>query len=191
MNAWVCCLSIGLAVVALPGCGNSSAVSAPQTSAAGPAPATPGNAHRGAPQRRSGWWLFTSQTQSGHSLGKQELCITPETEARFSAFDQVTQERLLGQKCSKADFRPEGAGWTFETACDTGIPADLGGGIVTSKGQFSGDLQQRYEIRMTVRQAGETHTGRVSAAWQGDCPAGRKAGDLVIDGDDTVNVLAD
>jgi len=76
-------------------------------------------------------------------------------------------------------------------ACDTGISADLGGGIVTGTGQFSGDMQQRYEIRMTVTQAGESRTGRVSAAWQGQCPAGRKVGDLVIDGGDTVNVLAD
>ncbi len=162
-----------------------------EKSAAGPAPAAEpaGTAHRGAPERRSGWWEFTSKTDAGRSLGTQGLCVSKDTEARFSAFDQITQDQLLGYKCSRADFKPAASGWTFDTACDTGISADLGGGVVTSKGTITGDLHTQYEIRMAVTQAGETNKGTVTAAWKGACPAGHKPGDLAVDGTTTLNVL--
>ncbi len=184
MKRLVLLLAAALLTVALGGCAKS---------AAGPAPAGEalGVAHRGAPQRRSGWWEFTSKTDSGHSLGTQGLCVSKETEAHFSAFDQITQEQVVGYKCSRADFKPAASGWTFDTACDTGISAALGGGVVTSKGVISGDLHSQYEIRMTVTQAGETNKGIVTAAWKGACPAGRKPGDLAVDGTTTLNVLQD
>jgi hypothetical protein len=106
----------------------------------------------------------------------------------FSAFDQITQAPLLGYTCSKTDFRPAAGGWTFDVACDTGIPAALGGGIVTSKGTISGDISTAYDIQLSVTQAGRTPKSTIKAAWKGPCPAGRKPGDLVS-GSTVVNVL--
>jgi hypothetical protein len=122
-------------------------------------------------------------------MGSQNLCINEATEAKFSAFDQITQERLIGTKCSKADFRQTGFTWTFETACDTGISAEMGGGMLTSKGTISGDIHTKYEIRLTVTQAGRTMNGTVKAAWKSACPAGRKPGDLAVNGDTMLNLL--
>ena len=122
-------------------------------------------------------------------MGTQNLCVSEATEARFSAFDQITQEQLLGYKCSRADFHKADNGWAFDVACDSGISASEGGGIVTSKGTISGDLRSMYEVHMTVQQAGESHSGLIRAQHTGSCPSGRKPGDLVIDGAETVNVL--
>jgi hypothetical protein len=153
------------------------------------APGKPGTAHRGAPQRKDGWWEFASVTSTGRSLGTQGLCVSKDTEAVFSAFDQITQELLIGTRCSKANFHPAAGGFEFDTACDTGIPADLGGGIVTSKGNITGDVATRYSIDMTVTQAGETNHGRITAAWKGACPTPRKPGDLTVDGEMRLNIL--
>jgi len=173
----------------LEGCGQSPAATGAESAA--PPFETLGTASRGAPQRHSGWWEFSSMTTTGRSLGTQGLCVSPATEAKFSAFDQITQERLIGNRCSRVDFKHGSDGWTFDVACDTGISADLGGGIVTSKGVIKGDISTRYHVQMTVIQAGETHQGTVEAAWKGACPAGRKPGDLAVDGSVEVNVLND
>lgn len=178
-------LSAGL----LAGCDGLPAVSTAE--AATPPAESSATAHRGAPQRRSGWWEFASVTSTGRSLGTQGLCVTPATEAKFSAFDQITQERLIGTRCARADFQRGSQGWTFDVACDTGIAADLGGGVVVSKGLIKGDFTTRYEVQMTVTQAGETHKGTVTALWKGACPAGRKPGDLAVDADVVLNVLSD
>jgi hypothetical protein len=183
---------IVLAAVAawlLEGCGKDAPIAAAEAASA-PAESL-GTAHLGAPQRHSGWWEFAAVTTTGHSLGTQGLCVTPATEAKFSAFDQITQERLIGNRCSRADFKSGAGGWTFDVACDTGISADLGGGIVTSKGIIKGDISTRYEVEMTITQAGESNKGKVTAAWKGACPAGRKPGDLAVDGAVTLNVLND
>jgi hypothetical protein len=141
-----------------------------------------GDAHLGAPKRKSGWWAFAAGGSS------QNMCVTEATEAVFSAFDQITQARLLGYTCSKTDFQQSGSDWAFDVACDTGIPAAIGGGVMTSKGTISGDIGTRYEVQMSVAQAGETRNGTVKAEWKSACPAGRKAGDLVT-GSTVVNVL--
>jgi hypothetical protein len=142
-----------------------------------------GDAHLGAPKRRSGWWGFAAGGGSS-----QNMCVTEATEAVFSAFDQITHARLLGYTCSKTDFQKRGSGWAFDVACDTGIPAAIGGGVMTSKGTISGDINTRYEVQMSVAQAGQTRNGTVTAEWKGACPADRKAGDLVT-GSTVVNVL--
>ena len=141
--------------------------------------------------RRSGWWEFSAHTSTGRAMGKQELCVSSATEARFSSFDQITQEPLIGYQCSRKDFHKTGDTWSFDVVCDTGTPASLGGGVVLSQGTITGNLQTDYEIHMAVKQAGETQDGTVRAAWKGTCPAGRKPGDLVIDGSNTVNVLSE
>jgi hypothetical protein len=142
-----------------------------------------GDAHLGAPKRKSGWWEFAAS-----ATNRQNMCVTDATEAVVSAFDQITQAPLLGYSCSKTDFKKDGSGWAFDVACDTGIPAAIGGGVMTSKGTISGDIRTRYEVQMSVAQAGVTRNGTVKAEWKGACPAGRKAGDLVI-GSTVVNVL--
>jgi hypothetical protein len=175
-------LAVAIATIGIAACSQCSAGSATAGAA--------GTAHLGAPERSEGWWEFAGVTSNGRSMGKQNLCVTSATEARFSAFDQITQEQLLGYKCSKADFRRAGSGWEFDVACDTGIAASEGGGIVISQGKLSGDFQSSYEIHMTVKQAGETHSGVIKARRTGSCPSGRKPGDLVIDDSETLNVLA-
>jgi hypothetical protein len=145
-----------------------------------------GTAHRGAPIRKSGWWRFSNDTASGN---EQYLCVSGATEAVFSAFDQITQERLIGTACSKADFRQAASAWEFETVCDTGIPASMGGGIATSQGTITGDLHSNYVIHMTYAQAGHVGHGSITAKWTGMCPAERKAGDLQVAPDTVVNIL--
>lgn len=124
----------------------------------------------------------------GGGSSRQNLCVTEATEAVFSAFDQITQAPLLGYVCSKTDFRRSGGGWTFDVACDTGIPAAIGGGVMTSRGTIGGDVHTRYEIQMSATQAGQTRNATIKAEWKGACPAGRKAGDLVS-GSTVLNVL--
>jgi hypothetical protein len=180
-------ISLPFVFAVLAACGlESNAAVASQTKAATAQASAPsaGDAHLGAPKRRNGWWEFTAATGSS----RQNMCVAEATEAVFSAFDQITQAPLLGYACSKTDFHKSGGGWAFDVACDTGIPAAIGGGVVTSKGTISGDISTRYEVQMSVAQAGETRNGTVKAEWKGACPAGRKAGDLVT-GTTVVNVL--
>ncbi|MGH8263091.1 MAG: DUF3617 domain-containing protein [Steroidobacteraceae bacterium] len=186
--------AIALLAVAVAACGQTPAgtvAAAPGDGTLSSAAGAVGTAHLGAPQRRSGWWTFTATTSRGTPMGKQNLCVSAETEARFSAFDQITQEQLLGYKCSKVDFHRAAGGWAFDVACDTGIAVSEGGGIVASQGTISGDISSSYEIKMTVRQAGEVNTGTIKATLGGSCPSGRKPGDLVVDDSQTLNVLAD
>ena len=180
-------ITLPFVLVVLAACGQDSnlVVSSQAKAATGEATAPSSKeAHLGAPERRSGWWEFARESESS----RQNMCITGATEAVFSAFDQITQAPLLGYTCSKADFHKNGNGWAFDVACDTGIPAALGGGVMTSKGTISGDISTRYEVQMSVAQAGVTRTGTVKAEWKGACPAGRTAGDLVT-GTTVVNVL--
>src|SRR5688572_20429410 len=181
-------ITLPFVLVVLAACGQeSSPVVSSQAKAVtddASAPPSSGVAHLGAPERRSGWWEFGTETGSS----RQNMCVTTATEAVFSAFDQITQAPLLGYTCSKTDFQKSGSGWAFDVACDTGIPAAIGGGIMTSKGTISGDISTRYEVQMSVAQAGVTRNGTVKAEWKGACPAGRKAGDLVT-GTTVVNVL--
>jgi|GEM_PF-3973280 len=146
-----------------------------------------GAAHRGAPRRKTGWWQFADTER--HS--EQWLCIFDATESRFSSFDQITQKLLIGTKCSKAEFQRVGSGYSFETACDTGISASEGGGIVTSKGTMTGDLHVNYVIQMPVTQAGRARQGKIVAQWKAACPANRKEDDLLVAPDTVVNVLHD
>ena len=181
-------LALPFVLAALTACGveSSTVVSSETKTATGDTSAqSSGDAHLGAPKRRSGWWEFTADTVRG----RQNMCVTEATEAVVSAFDQITQAPLLGYNCSKTDFHKSGSGWAFDVACDTGIPAAIGGGVMTSKGTISGDIRTRYEVQMSVAQAGVTRNGTVKAEWKGACPAGRKAGDLVIDDSTIVNVL--
>jgi hypothetical protein len=179
-------ITLPFVLVVLAACGQESSpvVSSQAKAATDDAVAqSSGDAHLGAPKRRSGWWEFAPERGSS-----QNMCVTDATEAVFSAFDQITQAPLLGYACSKTDFQKSGSRWAFDVACDTGIPAAIGGGVMTSKGTISGDISTRYEVQMSVAQAGETRNGTVKAEWKGACPAGRKAGDLVT-GSIVVNVL--
>ncbi len=183
---------VSLVALSVGACDRTSVAAADAATGAQPASHVPlGTAHLGAPMRRSGWWEFSARTAAGAAMGKQQLCVSMASEARFSAFDQITQEQLIGYQCARKDFHQVGNTWSFDVVCDTGTPASLGGGVVSSQGTITGDMQTEYEIRMAIKQAGETRNGAVKAAWKGACPAGRKPGDLVIDGSDTVNVLSD
>jgi hypothetical protein len=180
---------LAIVAAAVAGCGEKSAstptsATPSNATATAPSPATESadagpTAHRGAPMRKSGWWQFNPEGQESRG---QYLCISEATEAKFSAFDQITQEALLGYKCSTAQFTRSGDGWAFDTACDTGISESLGGGVMTSKGTIKGNIRTNYKIAMTVTQAGQTNNGTIVAAWKSECPSGRSPGDLV-DGD--------
>src|SRR5258707_14872478 len=76
-------------------------------------------AHLGAPLRKSGWWELAST--SGGRSGKENLCISDASEAKFSLFDQITQEAGFGTPCRRREFRRSAEGWAFDPVCDTGL----------------------------------------------------------------------
>jgi hypothetical protein len=155
------------------------------------APGGPAEAlHVDAPSRNPGWWEFTAETDSGQTMGSEHLCTGPLSEARYSAFDQILEAMSMGSRmCAKHDFLQDQGGWSFDLACDTGLPVALVGGPSTSTGTITGDIRSDYVVHLTLAMAGQTNSGSIRAAWKGDCPADRKEGDRVVAGDTVINVL--
>src|SRR5262249_1623840 len=126
---------------------------------------------------------------SGGRSGRENLCISDASEAKFSLFDQITQEAIFGTPCRRRDFRRNPAGWDFDLVCDTGLPASQGGGVITNKGTITGDFETMFEIRSTIGQGGRAASGVIRGEYKGACPRGFAPGDLVINGQRVLNVL--
>ena len=97
--------------------GPPTASSEQKAATAEASPQSSGDAHLGAPKRKTGWWEFTSGTQSGG----QNLCVSDATEAVFSAFDADTRG------CAKAiiDTRGKTDKSPPTTARTPAVPGDL------------------------------------------------------------------
>jgi hypothetical protein len=167
--------------------GGKGSAAASEPAASAPASAS---LHLDAPARKPGWWEFAALGQSGKAIGKQNLCIGEGSEKVYSAFDQLTGEAMTGIPCTRREFTQTADGWAFETSCK---PMDLPGFgdlTINAKGVILGDIATQYEVRQTVISGGTTMKGSILAAWKGDCPAGRKDGDLVDEtGDLLLNVV--
>jgi hypothetical protein len=146
--------------------------------------------HLDAPKREAGWWEFVAVGSSGNTIATQHLCIGEASERVFSAFDQLTNEPMTGVPCKQRDFKQDGSGWSFETACDPIDLPGLGDLTIRAKGTITGDIARAYEVQQTATSAGTTMTGGIKATLKGPCPAERKEGDLVTgDSDFLLNVL--
>jgi hypothetical protein len=146
-----------------------------------------------APTRKAGWWEISSTMTLGEAAGgpvmsqKMHLCTDPATESRTNAFLN-RQGSPRGAVCTDAPIGRTATGWTFATTC-------TGDGVtMTTQGAASGDFGSAYRIEAvnTMDKPPTPLMGLtrmlVEAKWVGDCPAGREAGQMVLDNGAVVNL---
>ena len=127
-----------------------------------------------APVRRAGFWetTMTLEGASAHTM-VTKACTDAALERRTAAFGDA-------KDCPTHEMHRTADGFAFRSICVRN------GVTTTTAGAIKGDLTSRYRVEATTRisSAGggpgrERHTVMDNRRL-GDCPAGRKPGDLVL-----------
>lgn len=146
----------------------------PATSAAPTGPIPPGI--DAAPTVKGGLWELTSRTPGME--GKVRTCFDPVVQGESALVAQGMDRR----SCSRSDWRKTAEGHAFDIACERG------GRMFVSSGTLTGDLTQTYVMKAdsVISVDGVTRGAEqdVSARNLGECPAGMKAGDVLVQVDD-------
>lgn len=125
-----------------------------------------------APVVKGGLWELTSRTPGME--GKLRTCFDPEVQAQSALVAQGMDRR----NCSRSDWRKTDEGHAFDIACERG------GRMFVSSGTLTGDLTQTYVMKadsvMSVDGVTRGAQQDVSARNLGECPAGMKAGDVLV-----------
>jgi hypothetical protein len=145
--------------------------------------ALPAAAQIAAPQRKPGFWEQTMTMTGGRAM-KSQICTDAAVEKSMSAFGQ----NMAQSTCSKNQIRKTPTGFAFDSTCK------VGSSVVNSTGTATGDFNSAYVVDVSSKSTppmvpgkGETHM-KIAAKWLGPCPAGRKAGDMVMPGGMVVNI---
>ena len=138
------------------------------------------------PPRRAGLWSETI-VRDGHAVemglvGSVKVCLAPTTDAQSPIFSYASAERRSkARHCTStsASRRLDGV-YTFGSTCP--LPG-VNNGVLTTKGQASGDFISRYHLRIEsviVRPApfmalNSDHVDEIDGEWLGPCPANMEA----------------
>jgi len=160
----------------------ASAPKPPAAPGSGPAQVAPAVL----PHRTPGLWE-QKVTSAGMSQTSQ-VCIDKAVEERFSVWGQQANK----ENCSQSQVTPRvGGGWSFTASCNMGQT-----GVTTTKGEVTGDFAKAYKVSAQNTIAGAaspqmngTHQMTIEATWKGPCPAGVKAGDVILPGGMKINML--
>jgi hypothetical protein len=180
-------LICGCAALALAACSKKTETAAGGPAATAEGAAKPAATAEAAPTRKAGLWeqtmSFNGRTQ------KISMCVDEATEqkAKFWA-----SEGRASSGCSEERInRTLTGGWQIHSVCQT--PEGM---KITSDGTVTGDFGSSYHMEMTsvttgspMPEANGTHKMTMDGAWKGPCPAGMRAGDMVLPGGMKMNAL--
>src|SRR5258706_12921217 len=173
-------LICGCAALALAACSKKADTAAGGTAPAASAPVAAA-APAAPPTRKGGLW--EQAMDMGQMKQTISMCVDETTEAKTKWW---STERHGGAKtdCTEQSVTPTPGGWAFHSVCPSGD-----GATVTSDGTATGDFGTHYKVEMTavtsgssMPQANGTHKMSMEGTWKGPCPAGMKAGDMVMPG---------
>lgn len=138
------------------------------------------------PKRKAGLWEVRSTGAQSHGLEATRQCIGDKTDQVDSHLD-----RRAGAKgsCTMGAFKRAGSSWVAESVCREGRVN------VVSKAIASGDFETEYRIDTVVTYepplAGirKEDKDAVLATFLGPCLSHQRAGDMVIPGMGTLNMI--
>jgi hypothetical protein len=131
------------------------------------------------PTRRPGWWelqvLISGPTPEGIRQ-TLHMCTDAEVDKRQSPFGV----NMNGGGCPAPKITRMSDHWMVSAACDTGAMK------ITADAVATGDFNDRYHVDIVTHmdpppapQAAEVKIG-MDARWVGECPAGKKPGDVDV-----------
>ena len=129
------------------------------------------------PSRKPGWWelqLVISGPTAVPVHQTRRIC----TDAAFDKVDSPLGVNMRGKGCAPMTTARTATGWVVWGACDTGPMK------IRANGVADGDFNSRYHADIVVQmdpppapQAAEVKIA-MDARWAGECPAGKKPGDV-------------
>ncbi|MGD9944208.1 MAG: DUF3617 domain-containing protein [Burkholderiaceae bacterium] len=138
------------------------------------------------PKRRPGLWEVRTVGAQASGLPPTQFCVGEGTDTAEHHLD-----RGVGQRgsCRFGAFRRAGRAWLAESVCRESRT------VVTSRAIATGDFEQGYRIDTQVLYdpplAGIRREDKeaLEARWSGPCLPGQKAGDVVVPGMGTLNMV--
>lgn len=138
------------------------------------------------PKRKAGLWEVRGVSAEASGLPPTRFCVGENTNTRSSHLDRSVGERGA---CTLGAFRRAGQAWLAESVCKETRS------VVVSRAIASGDFETEYRIDTLVtydpplggirREDKEA----VVARYLGPCLDGQKAGDVVVPGMGTLNMV--
>jgi hypothetical protein len=129
------------------------------------------------PSRKPGWWEMQVAIM-GPTPEPIRQTLHMCTDAGFDAKQSPFGVNMGGAGCQPMKVARSGSGWAISGACDTGQMK------ITADAVATGDLNDRYHVDIDTRmdpppapQAAEVKVA-IDAHWLGECPAGKKPGDI-------------
>ncbi|MCL4744708.1 MAG: hypothetical protein KJZ83_04765 [Burkholderiaceae bacterium] len=138
------------------------------------------------PKRKAGLWEVRGASAQASGLPPTRFCVGERTDTRTSHLDRSVGERGA---CSLGAFRRAGQSWLAESVCRESRS------VVVSRAIASGDFETEYRIDTLVTYdpplGGVRREDReaIVARFLGPCANGQKAGDVVVPGMGTLNMV--
>lgn len=138
------------------------------------------------PKRRPGLWEIRSVGAQASGLPATKFCVGERTDTAAAHLDRTVGERGA---CEFGPFRRAGSSWLAESVCREGRT------VVSSRSVAAGDFVHSYRIDTLVTYepplGGTKRNDKdaLEARWLGPCTRGQKAGDVVVPGMGTLNML--
>jgi hypothetical protein len=124
----------------------------------------------GMPGRRAGLWQTTMSGMGAEGRGMtMSMCVDPAVERSFSPGAGAYSRGPGGggeSNCSQEEAHRTANGWSFRSVCTRR------GGVVTTSGRLTGDLQSHYHLEIVSTGEGPEKHMTMDAAWTGPCPSG-------------------
>ena len=141
---------------------------------------------QGFPTRKSGLWEVRSTGAQSHGLAATRYCVGEKTDQAEAHLD-----RRAGAKgsCTMGAFKRVGMAWVAESVCREGKVN------IISKAVASGDFETEYRIDTVVNYdppvAGVRKEDKdaILANFIGPCLSNQRAGDMVVPGMGTLNMI--
>ena len=138
------------------------------------------------PKRKAGLWEVRGVSAQASGLPPTQICVGETTDTASGHLDRSVGERGA---CQLGAFRRAGASWLAESVCRETRA------VVTSRAIASGDFDTEYRIDTIVTYdpplggVRKEDKEAIVARRLGPCPSALKAGDVVIPGMGTLNMV--
>ncbi len=138
------------------------------------------------PKRKAGLWEVRGVSAQASGLPPTRFCVGESTDTRASHLDRSVGERGA---CTLGAFTRAGEAWLAESVCRESRS------VVVSRAIASGDFETEYRIDTLVSYdpplGGVRREDReaIVARFLGPCANGQKAGDVVVPGMGTLNMV--
>ena len=133
------------------------------------------------PNPKAGLWreTFSRDGQNLGIIGDVRACLDSDARSRLSALGSHADKSMCHDQSVTRD--PDG-GYRFSSTCNAGP-----GGQIVTQGELNGDLASHYRVHSQTDTTGAAvggmngrHFMDIQADYLGPCPAGMKAGDVMI-----------